>query len=176
MCGIWLLCGVHCSYGLHCNDAFTKICHRGPDAWRLEMDARLSNILFGFHRLSIVDPLHGMQPMRLHSHPHLMLLCNGEIFNYKQVKDSLNKLSSATTIFVLARKRWKIFSGNFLWCWSHNSFIRDQRPGRDSQTPWCWIRNVFDWFGSREIAYCAGSVRHSAYVCSQDGLRRSRRL
>lgn len=47
MCGIWLLCGMQSFESLHCNDCFTKISHRGPDAWRLEMDARMQNILLG---------------------------------------------------------------------------------------------------------------------------------
>lgn len=39
----------------------------------------------GFHRLSIVDGLHGMQPMQIHKYPFLTLMCNGEIYNNKKV-------------------------------------------------------------------------------------------
>ncbi|XP_026674689.1 asparagine synthetase [glutamine-hydrolyzing]-like isoform X2 [Ceratina calcarata] len=45
----------------------------------------IHNGYFGFHRLAIVDNLHGMQPMRLYKHPHLFLLCNGEIYNHKTI-------------------------------------------------------------------------------------------
>jgi len=45
----------------------------------------LQNGYLGFHRLAIVDALYGMQPMRIHKYPHLFLLCNGEIYNYKTV-------------------------------------------------------------------------------------------
>ncbi|KAK6622194.1 hypothetical protein RUM44_002001 [Polyplax serrata] len=85
MCGIWLLCGLHSYESLHKNDCFTKISCRGPDAWRLEMDSKMKNILLGFHRLSIVDGLYGMQPMQLHKYPHLTLMCNGEIYNHKTI-------------------------------------------------------------------------------------------
>ena len=43
--------------------------------------------LLGFVRLSIVDPLHGMQPLKLKKHEHLFLVFNGEIYNYKHLKE-----------------------------------------------------------------------------------------
>ncbi|KAL0276996.1 UNVERIFIED_CONTAM: hypothetical protein PYX00_004435 [Menopon gallinae] len=90
MCGIWLLCGMESHESLHCNDCFTKIAHRGPDAWRLEMDSRMQNIFLGFHRLSIVDGLYGMQPMQLHRYPHITLLCNGEIYNCERLRSQFD--------------------------------------------------------------------------------------
>jgi len=72
---------------VHSNISFSKIAHRGPDAWRLEYDKKVKNSVVGFHRLEIVDCLYGMQPMRLHQYPHLALLCNGEIYNCKRLKE-----------------------------------------------------------------------------------------
>ena len=43
--------------------------------------------LLGFVRLSIVDPLHGMQPLKLKKHEHLFLVFNGEIYNYLHLKE-----------------------------------------------------------------------------------------
>lgn len=41
MCGIWALFGIETNVAVHGNCVFTKIAHRGPDAWRLEADCRL---------------------------------------------------------------------------------------------------------------------------------------
>lgn len=87
MCGIWALFGMGTHASVHSNSSFSKIAHRGPDAWRIEFDKKVKNSVVGFHRLEIVDCLYGMQPMRLHKYPHLALLCNGEIYNCKRLKE-----------------------------------------------------------------------------------------
>lgn len=83
MCGIWAVFGAVDGVNLTCIKCFATITHRGPDAWRVEQDAREPGALLGFRRLAIVDSLHGMQPMRLHRYPRTTLICNGEIFNWK---------------------------------------------------------------------------------------------
>jgi len=72
---------------LHSSISFSRIAHRGPDAWRIEFDKKVKNGVVGFHRLEILDCLYGMQPMRLHQYPHLALLCNGEIYNCQRLKE-----------------------------------------------------------------------------------------
>ncbi|XP_053975496.1 asparagine synthetase [glutamine-hydrolyzing] [Hylaeus volcanicus] len=85
MCGIWALFGLD-GQPLTCIcKSFQKIEHRGPEAFRLEYDDKVKNGYLGFHRLAIVDNLHGMQPMRLYKYPHYFLLCNGEIYNHKEI-------------------------------------------------------------------------------------------
>ncbi|KAL3282297.1 hypothetical protein HHI36_005486 [Cryptolaemus montrouzieri] len=84
MCGIWAVFGLENSQKI-CACSFPKITHRGPDALRIECDRQLKNGCIGFHRLAIVDPLYGMQPLRLHQYPHTLLICNGEIYNFKSV-------------------------------------------------------------------------------------------
>jgi asparagine synthase (glutamine-hydrolysing) len=60
-----------------------KITHRGPDDHQI---VELESIIFGFHRLSIMDLSdHGRQPFKSKSHSHLV--CNGEIYNYKELKN-----------------------------------------------------------------------------------------
>lgn len=87
MCGIWALFGLD-DQSLTCIcENFNKICHRGPEAFKIEFDNRVKNGYLGFHRLAIVDGLYGMQPMRLLKYPHLFLLCNGEIYNYKKTAE-----------------------------------------------------------------------------------------
>lgn len=90
MCGIWAVFGLcNCSHKI-CDSTFTKISHRGPDSWRVEFDSKLQNCCLGFHRLAIVDPTYGMQPMRLHKYPHLILMCNGELYNWKRLQQQFN--------------------------------------------------------------------------------------
>lgn len=52
----------------------------------------LQNGYLGFHRLAIVDGLYGMQPMRICKYPHLFLLCNGELYNWKKVIHSSSNI------------------------------------------------------------------------------------
>ncbi|KAK4880630.1 hypothetical protein RN001_008776 [Aquatica leii] len=87
MCGIWAIFGLDCNLQEHCGSSFSKITHRGPDAWRIEYDNRIKNCCIGFHRLTIVDSTYGMQPMKLHQYPHSMLICNGEIYNCIRLKE-----------------------------------------------------------------------------------------
>lgn len=90
MCGIWAIFGANTNLHTICAHNFSKIDHRGPDAWRVEYDKQLKNCCVGFHRLTIVDHTYGMQPMKLHQFPHRMLLCNGELYNCKQLKNEYN--------------------------------------------------------------------------------------
>nr|XP_031848547.1 asparagine synthetase [glutamine-hydrolyzing] isoform X1 [Nomia melanderi]XP_031848557.1 asparagine synthetase [glutamine-hydrolyzing] isoform X1 [Nomia melanderi]XP_031848565.1 asparagine synthetase [glutamine-hydrolyzing] isoform X1 [Nomia melanderi]XP_031848574.1 asparagine synthetase [glutamine-hydrolyzing] isoform X1 [Nomia melanderi] len=86
MCGIWALFGLDIPLTCMCEN-FEKISHRGPEAFKLEYDHAVKNGYLGFHRLAIVDDLRGMQPMRLIKYPHIFLLCNGEIYNYKSISE-----------------------------------------------------------------------------------------
>ncbi|KAF5288853.1 hypothetical protein FQA39_LY03732 [Lamprigera yunnana] len=90
MCGIWAVFGLDCNLHEYCGSSFSKITHRGPDAWRIEYDNRIKNSCVGFHRLTIMDSTYGMQPMKLHRFPHSMLVCNGEIYNYQKLKEEYN--------------------------------------------------------------------------------------
>lgn len=85
MCGIWATFGTDGRLNGACVKCFSAIVHRGPDAWRLEQDAREPLAVFGFQRLVIVDGLNGMQPMRLHLYPRVSLICNGEIYNCERL-------------------------------------------------------------------------------------------
>lgn len=62
-----------------------EISQRGPDVFRMETIPHFQNCCLAFHRLAIVDDLHGMQPMRIKALPHLYLIYNGEIYNHKEV-------------------------------------------------------------------------------------------
>lgn len=60
---------------------YDSIYHRGPDHQSLTAEA---SGIWGFHRLSIMDlSNNGNQPF---SHGGIQLICNGEIYNYEQLK------------------------------------------------------------------------------------------
>ena len=65
-----------------------KIVHRGPDAAGMYVDG---DIALGFRRLSIIDLEGGNQPM-FNEDKSLVLVFNGEIYNYKQLRDELQNL------------------------------------------------------------------------------------
>lgn len=62
-----------------------KLTHRGPDGSAVYHDGNLS---FGFTRLSIIDLHGGMQPI-FNEDRSLMMVCNGEIFNYVELRRML---------------------------------------------------------------------------------------
>lgn len=59
--------------------------HRGPDAQQVYTDG---SVVMGFRRLSIVDPLHGDQPV-LSENEDVVAFCNGEIYNHELLRQEL---------------------------------------------------------------------------------------
>ena len=66
-------------------DMLQRIVHRGPDSRDSYLD---SDIALGFARLSIIDLAGGKQPMT-NEDDSLVLLFNGEIYNYQDLRDDL---------------------------------------------------------------------------------------
>jgi asparagine synthase (glutamine-hydrolysing) len=62
-----------------------EMTHRGPDDFSCLIEGPLA---FGFRRLSIVDVLHGQQPFYT-MNGSVVLICNGEIYNYKELRSEL---------------------------------------------------------------------------------------
>lgn len=63
----------------------SRLIHRGPDA----QDTLLfDNVALGFSRLSIIGLDNGMQPV-FNEDGSIILICNGEIFNYIELRKSL---------------------------------------------------------------------------------------
>lgn len=80
MCGIFAC--IKSGACLNISTHFSKIKHRGPDSSTIkEIDEKVT---FAFHRLAIIDPnSKSNQPLYL---DNFALICNGEIFNYKQLE------------------------------------------------------------------------------------------
>lgn len=62
-----------------------RIIHRGPDGEGQFIDRYVA---LGHRRLSIIDIDNGRQPMETN---HLVVIFNGEIYNYKELKEDLEK-------------------------------------------------------------------------------------
>ncbi len=62
-----------------------SLTHRGPDGHAVK---QRGPVTFGFTRLSIIDLAGGMQPLT-NEDDSLLLICNGEIFNYIELRDEL---------------------------------------------------------------------------------------
>jgi asparagine synthase (glutamine-hydrolysing) len=85
MCGIWGIFGSEQDTHEQVPSCF-QIKSRGPDCFRFENVNHFANCAFGFHRLAIVDDLNGMQPIRIVTMPHIWMIYNGEIYNYKELQ------------------------------------------------------------------------------------------
>jgi len=87
MCGIWTYISKHKK---DYYEYFKKISHRGPDA---SSYISLKDCSVGFHRLSIIEKsFNGMQPFL---NNNLILICNGEIYNYKDLIDKYGIVNCA---------------------------------------------------------------------------------
>lgn len=62
-----------------------KLSHRGPDAHGIMI---YENVALGFNRLSIIGLENGMQPIA-NEDDSIVLICNGEIFNYLELREQL---------------------------------------------------------------------------------------
>lgn len=65
--------------------ALEAIHHRGPDERTI---LHFENAALGFNRLSIVDVAGGHQPL-LNEDESIALVCNGEIYNYRELREEL---------------------------------------------------------------------------------------
>ncbi len=64
-----------------------KLLHRGPDSQNSHL---FENVVLGFTRLSIIGLDNGMQPI-YNEDKSIVLICNGEVFNYIELKKDLEE-------------------------------------------------------------------------------------
>jgi len=83
MCGIWTYISKTKKNNYY--EYFNKIAHRGPDA-SIYMNYKEAAI--GFHRLAIINK--DMKAMQPFIDKNLILICNGEIYNYKEIAYKYN--------------------------------------------------------------------------------------
>jgi len=88
MCGIFLYKGQKLNWESLEGD-INLIRYRGPDNTHHEMIG--NDVLFSFHRLAIMGTTErGDQPMKHPNDDSLTLICNGEIYNYKDLAKKYN--------------------------------------------------------------------------------------
>ena len=87
MCGICGFTGEVVDRDLVINKMTEEITHRGPDSDGFFLD---DYVTMGFRRLSIIDLEEGHQPI-YNEDKSLVLTFNGEIYNYKQLREELKK-------------------------------------------------------------------------------------
>ncbi len=86
------------------------IAHRGPDGSGCFVDM-VNGVTLGHRRLAIIDAEHGHQPM-IHSDTGVVLVFNGEIYNFKDLKAELLSLGhrfiteSDTEVLLLSYIQW----------------------------------------------------------------------
>jgi asparagine synthase (glutamine-hydrolysing) len=88
MCGITGILDLKSKYTLEestLRSMAEAIHHRGPDDSSYYID---DNLGYGFKRLSIIDLAHGQQPI-FGNGGAVAMICNGEIYNYKELRAKL---------------------------------------------------------------------------------------
>lgn len=94
MCGFIGFVGYCKNNSTVLDNMLNKIAHRGPDSQEKYLD---ENVALGFRRLSIIDLENGSQPI-YNEDKTKILLFNGEIYNYKTLRQVLtNKGHKFTT-------------------------------------------------------------------------------
>lgn len=89
--------------------ALATIAHRGPDAAKLVLESRIK---VGFRRLSIIDLSDAANQPMFAADGATWLVFNGEIYGYRAVRDTLEKLgrtfrtSSDTEVLLAAYLEW----------------------------------------------------------------------
>lgn len=107
MCGIFACLGYGCELP-YIIELSEKIKHRGPDTTTYEKIA--DNVFFGFHRLSICDLSEaGNQPIKHPKDPNIILICNGEIYNYNFLKNNFNINTRSTSDCEIIVHLYKMF-------------------------------------------------------------------
>ena len=115
-----------------------RIKHRGPDDAHYYID---DGIALGFRRLSIIDLEGGRQPI-LNEDGSLVLLFNGEIYNYQELRD---ELIQAGQVFTTKTDRETILHGYE----EYGKKILDRLRGMFAFI--IWNKNTKELFGARDI-------------------------
>lgn len=85
ICGIYDLSGKHLITSEMINKMLASIYHRGPDGSQVKL---LNGVGLGFNRLAFIDLDGGMQPIS-NEDETVFMICNGEIFNYRELRTEL---------------------------------------------------------------------------------------
>ncbi len=152
------MCGITGIIGLNRKEDIEKmtdaISHRGPDDDGYFVD---EHVALGMRRLSIIDLAGGHQPITS-ADGRFLILFNGEIYNYREIRENLGdyefKTNSDTEVILAGFVKWgeKVFArlrGMFVFC------IYDTRDNK--------IFLVRDFFGIKPLYYLKEKNRVTAF-------------
>ena len=83
--------------------------HRGPDEGRMYLDAQAA---LGFRRLRILDLEGSMQPMKNETGDKVLVF-NGEIYNYRELREELEALLHDIDIVAEGGASFRFLSGRY---------------------------------------------------------------
>lgn len=108
MCGIWAyIVGKRYYDAERVRNAVDTLSARGPESLAIK---HIRDVVLGFCRLAINDVSpSGMQPM---SHANLHWICNGEIYNWKELRNRLGLSCSSASDCSIIGPLWDHFKGD----------------------------------------------------------------
>jgi asparagine synthase (glutamine-hydrolysing) len=107
MCGIFCYIGNKYDYNI-ITQQFFKTRYRGPD--NSVMQKLNNNLYFGFHRLCINDVSnYANQPLNNPYDNNVILICNGEIYNYNDLKMKYKLVTKSTSDCEIILHLYKLF-------------------------------------------------------------------
>lgn len=113
MCGIWSFINVFNKKidPTKLFDSFMALKHRGPDNSYFET---YGNVFVGFHRLAIIsDKFKSNQPFIIEDEDRTIVsLCNGEIYNFKELEDMFHLTLSADSDCMTIPELYYLFTKN----------------------------------------------------------------
>jgi asparagine synthase (glutamine-hydrolysing) len=114
MCGIWTLVNLMRNGVINIDKLFGdfwNLKNRGPDNSYFET---YKNVLVGFHRLSIVNKsLSSNQPFMIRNKDTtIVCVCNGEIYNYRELIDEFNLEYSVNSDCIVIPELYREFRDN----------------------------------------------------------------
>ena len=97
------MCGIAAILGSFCSESKLRkmgeaMLHRGPDEFNLWIGNK-KKVGFSHTRLSIIDLIHGNQPMQTTGKRYI-LSYNGEIYNYLELQNELFDMPLKTNIIL----------------------------------------------------------------------------
>jgi len=150
--------------------SFNKIKNRGPDDSKLYYHNR--KIIFGFHRLAIMDTSSlGNQPFITND---IILICNGEIFNYKDIIQKYNLVCNSNSDCEVILHLYNYLKNKYS---NSNDIIYNLCNILDGEFSFCLfdksISKVFisrDPYGVRPLFYSHDSLKYLLFCSEMKGI------
>ena len=147
-------------------EAFARTKHRGPDNSIIKnIDNGIIPVIMGFHRLCIMDKTdNGNQPMNLQQYPNLTLICNGEIYNYKQLAAENNfSLEWVDNFNYFDDSRWQ--KATHSWYSNNAQFIQGNAVFRYGNLILCLTSNTTSGYNPTPLGT---NLEHDKFIQTKE--------